>query len=155
MLKSINICTDNPKYYDILSTEFSEIKIIKFLELSWVDYFKSKEYNIFCCPSLMMVDLFNIPIKGLDSEIVETGGKYDFPKYAISTPNFMNKHIELSDDTKFRYVVEIPLKKILEYSTKLDEDLIYGLHTKILFSFLDFNLESCKKLKKIYQEILE
>jgi len=150
MIKKIYICTDDENQLKLLTSEFNDVEIIKIINLSYENYLKSTIFNIINTETLMMVDLFQVPIRNLFSQIVATNGKYNFPEYIVTTPVFLNESLKLSDKDKFKYIAEVPIAKVLEFSKENEKGLIYGVHVKLLFTYLEFNKNSCQILKEIF-----
>ncbi len=150
MLNQIYICSENSKQTLILSDEFKSIELIKVIELSWEEYLKSNLFNIINFPNLMAVDLFHAIIKNLNSEILSTNRQYDIPEYIVTTPVFLNETMKITNEEKFKYLAEIPFRKVIEFSKEIESKIVYGIHTRLLFTYLDFNISSVKALRQIF-----
>ena len=152
MLKKIYICTVNSVHHKKLAETLKEFKTIEILNMSKDDFIKSPKFDIIHYFAIA-TELFGGAPKIYDSIILKTQGRYNFPPYIVISPGFKVED-SLTDLEEIKLQIGIPLKKAMEFSNKVRENLVYAVHTEIILPESESNENYIDNLVKAFKDVL-
>ncbi len=133
MITKIYLCSENDLILTDLKNEFESVDNISIENISITDFAKSKKFNLIVYYFIVLAEKFNIKSTKFESQIVNTNNEFGLVKYIVCGPNFTNVNIDGMKIDYYVFMLNEMVKKILEASKDINEDLNVGFHIDILF----------------------
>src|SRR5688572_22833622 len=157
MISEIFICYDKTPFKDLLEKSFADFENVNLLFKNTKEFMYCDKFDIIGLPTSFLEEFGSRP-GNLDCMVLETKGKYNLPRYTVTSPNFI-KSKDLTKGEMAKYQIIKPFEAALNFSNKKKENLKYAMHLDYAFSYLKQNAENitfqCELFKEYLQKVTE
>ena len=128
MIKNIYICTESDFVKNNFESAFTKDGKFEVKKISISDYLhNTKEFDVVHYYTSALESLGVIP--DIKSEIISTGNKNGLCSYIVTSPTLVDK--ELTEREFLLKQIEMPLKKVNDFSKGNSKPITYAMHYDI------------------------